>query len=66
MGPEIAGLRTKLKNEVEALHGEVSDLTAKYDSAQQLHSNILTGLKDVTAVIEPLPDDMGMTISFCR
>ena len=62
MGAEIAGLRTKLKNEVEALHGEVSDLTAKYDSAKQLHSNILTGLNDVTAVIEPLPDNMGMTI----
>ena len=62
MGPEIVAIRSELNSEVERLSGEVDDVATKYESAEQLHTTIHTGVSDFATVVDRLPDDMEIAI----
>jgi len=62
MGPKIVALRSELNSAVETLGDQVEDLSTKYESAEELHTSIHTGVSNFTAVVDRLPDDMGMGV----
>ena len=62
MGPKFVARRSELNSEVEILSGEVDDLSSKYESAEELHTNIHTGVNDLIAVVDRLPYDMEMAV----
>ena len=62
MGPKFVARRSELNSKVETLSGEVDDLSIKYESAEKLHTNIHTGVKEMKAVIDRIPDNMEMTV----
>ena len=62
MGPKFVARRSELNSEVETLRGEVDDLSNKYESAEELHTNIHTGVKELKVVIDRIPDDMEMAV----
>ena len=62
MGPEIVARRSELNSAVETVSGEVDDLSNKYQLAEKLHANIHTGVKEMKAVIDRIPDDMEVAV----
>jgi DNA repair exonuclease SbcCD ATPase subunit len=62
MGPEMFALRTELNSAVGSLESQSANAKSKYESAEQLHTNILAGINDLTAVDDQLPDNMEMQL----
>ena len=62
MGPEIAALRSTLNSQAEALESQLTVAKNNYESAEQLHASILSGVNDLTTVVERLPEGSDMQI----
>ena len=60
MSPETVAIRSKLKSEVEVLEEAHNDSKALYESAEELHTKIHSGVNEIDLIIAKLPNNVNL------